>query len=94
MHWVYILYSQKADKHYIGETEDLSTRLYQHNTHYFNTSYTTQAVDWVVVWSFNMTTRSKARMVESFLKKQKSKQFIIRFLNSSDLQHDIIAKFT
>ncbi|MBK7606783.1 MAG: hypothetical protein IPI18_06000 [Saprospiraceae bacterium] len=50
----------------MGETEDLSTRLYQHNTHYFNTSYTTQAVDWVVVWSFNMTTRSKAGWLNLF----------------------------
>ncbi|MBK7606782.1 MAG: GIY-YIG nuclease family protein [Saprospiraceae bacterium] len=53
MHWVYILYSQKADKHYIGETEDLSTRLYQHNTHYFNTSYTTPRL--IGLWSGLLT---------------------------------------
>jgi hypothetical protein len=35
MFFVYILYSKKAGRKYIGQTEDLVLRLEQHNSDYF-----------------------------------------------------------
>jgi len=31
MHFVYIIYSKKIDKYYVGETPDVANRLLQHN---------------------------------------------------------------
>ncbi|MBX2894005.1 MAG: GIY-YIG nuclease family protein [Cyclobacteriaceae bacterium] len=36
---VYILYSSKADRYYVGQTEDLSVRLDQHNSKELPSSY-------------------------------------------------------
>ena len=30
--YVYILYSEKYDKYYIGQTDNIDARLHQHNT--------------------------------------------------------------
>ncbi|WP_373398424.1 GIY-YIG nuclease family protein [Algoriphagus halophilus] len=33
--FVYILYSDSKDRYYIGQTENLEERLFQHNSGYF-----------------------------------------------------------
>lgn len=93
MNSVYIIYSPSIDKYYIGETEDLISRLAQHNEHTFKGSYTAKASDWGLVWSQQFENRSIARKIEMFLKNQKSKQFIIRFINSKELQTSILSKY-
>ncbi|RUA30101.1 MAG: GIY-YIG nuclease family protein, partial [Bacteroidetes bacterium] len=34
MHWIYILYSQKIDKYYIGSSSNVQKRLEFHNSEY------------------------------------------------------------
>lgn len=34
MHYVYILHSEKFDKYYVGQTSDVTARLYRHNSGY------------------------------------------------------------
>ena len=46
MHYVYILYSLKIDKFYVGESADIETRLLQHNSGFFKGSYTSRSNDW------------------------------------------------
>ncbi|MBN3519274.1 GIY-YIG nuclease family protein, partial [Algoriphagus lutimaris] len=38
--FVYILYSGSKDRYYIGQTENLEERLFQHNSDYFKNSHT------------------------------------------------------
>jgi putative endonuclease len=76
MHYVYIIYSKKADKFYVGETEDLEKRLLQHNNGFFKGSYTTRANDWELKCSLTFRSLSHARKAEAFIKRMNSRKFI------------------
>ena len=39
-HFVYILFSETANKYYIGETNNLERRLEEHLSHFFENSFT------------------------------------------------------
>jgi putative endonuclease len=75
MHYVYILYSQKLNKYYVGETGDLQNRLIQHNTGFYKASYTTKANDWVVKTAIPFHSVSSAKKAENFIKKMNSRKF-------------------
>ncbi|MFY0593865.1 GIY-YIG nuclease family protein [Roseivirga sp.] len=89
MHFVYIIYSINIDRFYIGETEDLDTRLDQHNSSFFKGSFTSQASDWSFYLTLQCMDRSHARRVEAFIKKQKSTAFIKRLSDNENMQKDI-----
>jgi putative endonuclease len=40
MHFLYIIYSPKTDKFYVGETTNVDKRLEVHNSHTFNRAFT------------------------------------------------------
>ena len=43
---VYIIYSIKLDKFYVGETSDFKNRLEEHKTGFYKNSFTAKAQDW------------------------------------------------
>lgn len=80
--FVYILHSATINKYYIGETEDIDIRLEQHTIKTFKGAFTKQSSDWELVWQLACINRSHARQIESFIKKMKSSQFILRLINT------------
>jgi len=78
-HFVYILYSEKYDKYYIGQTDDLEMRLERHNEFETTNSYTSKYRPWVLKRSFETQTRADAVKVERKLKALKSKKMIAFF---------------
>jgi putative endonuclease len=78
--YLYIIYSVSRDRHYIGETSNVETRVQQHNTGYFKSSSTAGATDWTPVLIIHCGDRSKARQVEAFLKRQRNREFLVRFI--------------
>jgi len=71
---LYIIYSIKLDRYYIGHTEDLEKRIIQHNTGM--SAYTSKANDWVLKYVERYETREKARSREMEIKKKKSRKYI------------------
>jgi putative endonuclease len=71
---VYILYSEKRDKYYIGQTEDLENRLLIHNAGR-NTS-TKAGIPWTLKYTETFQTRSEATIRETEIKKKKSRKYI------------------
>ena len=69
------------DKFYIGHTANLEDRLNRHNEG--RSKYTKHGVPWVVVYSKTFETRSEAYQHETYIKKQKSKDFILRLINTN-----------
>lgn len=63
---VYILYSTKLNKFYVGSTNDLSRRLQQHNTGQSN--YTSAGIPWILLWSCSKPSRLQAEELEKKLK--------------------------
>jgi putative endonuclease len=81
MFFTYILYSQSADKFYIGSTaNEPEYRLYQHNNQH--KGFTSQANDWKIMWTQSFSTMSEARSMERQIKAWKSRKRIIKLIDN------------
>ena len=91
MSYVYILYAPNHDKYYVGQTKDIATRLLFHNE-LSKTSYTSKYRPWELKKSWKVANESEAVRLERFIKKQKSKKFIIKLLDDVTLFPSICEK--
>ncbi|MGX1929605.1 GIY-YIG nuclease family protein [Flagellimonas sp. 2504JD4-2] len=66
MFYVYVLYSSRFDRYYIGMTTNLEKRLAEHNNG--KTQSTKPYVPWEIVWREDYETRESARIREKYLK--------------------------
>jgi putative endonuclease len=83
MFWVYILQNPDG-KFYIGQTDDLPTRLHSHNrTDKLHGKYTRKNGPWTLVWSEEHTTRASAMARERQIKAMKSTSWIQQHLLNS-----------
>ncbi len=76
---VYILYSAKIDRYYVGHTENISIRLKQHNEGI--STYTSKATDWILMYSENFSSRVDAHKRELEIKSKKSRKYIEWLIN-------------
>lgn len=74
MFWVYIIYSRKLDRYYLGHTADMGKRLTEHNTGI--SKFTSKANDWITVYTEEFDNREFARNRESEIKRKKSRKYI------------------
>jgi putative endonuclease len=75
MFTVYVIYSVKFNKIYIGQTSDLERRLSEHNNASLSI-YTKKFIPWEVVYSENYNSRSEALIREKQLKSSRGRAFI------------------
>jgi len=75
MYHTYILYSEKIRKYYVGSTQDLETRLSQHNSGH--TKSTKGKGPLKMVLSFLFETRSEAMQLERQIKKRGAEGFLM-----------------
>ena len=81
MFYVYILYSERFDKFYIGHTDNLENRVWSHNNTDRNT-FTSKYRPWEIVASFEVTkNRADAMQVEKRSKQMKSKIILKRIVD-------------
>jgi len=72
MFYVYILYSPKSDRYYIGHTSDVNKRLEEHNNPWEN-KYTSKYLPWELRLFFKVSeSRGEAMVVERFIKNKKA----------------------
>ncbi len=75
MYYVYILQSIKfSDQNYIGQTDDVSQRLYVHNTG--GSSHTAKYKPWELISSISFETKEKAIEFERCFKSGSGRAFI------------------
>ena len=79
--FVYILYSRKLNRYYIGQTYNLEKRLRKH--HSSTSHFTGKANDWVLKYTESYSTRKEAITRESEIKKKKSRKYIEYLINNS-----------
>jgi len=73
---VYILFSNRLDRFYIGSCKDLSERLTQHSNKMFVSSFTAEADDWELYFSITDLGYKQARLIELHIKRMKSTKYI------------------
>ena len=88
MHFIYILYSESADKYYVGETEDVVRRFTEHNQSE-RKQFTSPYRPWIMKAVFVCENRFKARKAEDFIKKQKSRKFIQKIIQAESLNGEL-----
>ena len=74
MVYVYIIYSNKIDQYYIGQSGDLENRIINHNNG--RSKSTKKADDWVLRYFEEFSTRGFALKREIEIKKKKSRKYI------------------
>jgi putative endonuclease len=78
--FVYILFSPSLDKFYIGHTNNLDRRFYEHNLGH--EKFTRSGVPWEMVYFQKFDSKSDACREELRIKKRKSKKYILQLINS------------
>ena len=73
MFYVYVLYSEKINKHYIGHTEDVDKRLEIHNNG--KNRFTSNKGPWRLIYKEEVGTRSEAMKKEKFFKTGKGREY-------------------
>ena len=91
---VYILYSNKLKKHYIGSCNDIEERLNQHNNHIFKNSFTKRAEDWIVFYKCKNIEYNAARKIEFHIKEMKSKTYYENLLKYEDIMLKLIERYS
>ncbi|PQJ75989.1 GIY-YIG nuclease family protein [Polaribacter gangjinensis] len=91
-HFLYILYSKSADKFYIGESKDVNKRLEIHNLHSMKGAFTKIANDWEVKVIFECNNKNEALFIEKFIKKMKSRSFILKIIETPKILSEILSK--
>ena len=80
-YYVYILYSSKLNRFYVGFTKNVDSRLSEHN--HGDSSYTSTGIPWSLLWSTVKSTMKDAVELEQKLKNL-SRERKIRFMNKYD----------
>ena len=74
MAFLYILYSEKLDKYYVGACTDLDRRLYEHNIGH--SKFTRTGMPWFVKYTEEYDDLPSAKKRERYIKQQKSRKYI------------------
>ncbi len=74
-YFVYILYSEKCDKYYIGQTESLERRIEEHNIGKGGV-FSSTCLPWKLVYHELFQSRSEAIKREKEIKGKKSRKYV------------------
>ena len=72
---VYILWSERLGKYYVGSTGNLENRVKRHNKG--EEKFTSKGVPWQLIWSESYRTRSEAVQMENKIKKRGIQRFLV-----------------
>jgi putative endonuclease len=92
MYYVYILYSEKLDRNYVGTTDDVTKRLVEHNNGIYQEAFTTKGIPWISKWKYKCVSSAHAYAFEAFIKRMKSSDFINRLVNDPQMAESISNK--
>ena len=73
--FVYIIQSKKDNSYYIGQCDDLDSRLSKHNDNW--SKYTSSKTPWRLVYFEAFSSRSAAITREKKIKSKKSKKYLL-----------------
>ena len=71
---MYILYSEKLNKYYVGACIDMERRLYEHNIGH--SKFTASGTPWILKHTETFETLEEAKKREQYIKKMKSRKYI------------------
>jgi putative endonuclease len=85
MFTLYVLYSEKFNKIYIGQTSDMEMRLNYHNIQAIK-GYTVKYRPWIILYTETFSSRSEVMKREKQLKSSRGRNFIWALKESVSLR--------
>ncbi|HKR04895.1 MAG TPA: GIY-YIG nuclease family protein [Bacteroidia bacterium] len=79
-YFVYIIWSDKLKKYYVGSSSQPEKRLKEHN--YGKANFTSKGIPWKLVYSEQYNSKKEAQERERRIKQMKSKKYIENLRNS------------
>jgi len=93
MYYIYILFSETADKFYIGYTQSPKERLLKHNQQEKFNTFTRKFRPWRIAALFEVSDdKTLAMQIERFIKKQKSRKFTQMLCDENSQLSGILAQ--
>jgi putative endonuclease len=77
---VYILFSEKIKKYYVGSCADFDRRFHEHNSG--QSDFTRSGVPWKLIVTIELPTRAEATRLEQKIKKRGIKRYLDQFYPS------------
>ncbi len=90
---VYILYSKKLNKHYIGFTENIIQRLEFHLNDTQSRKFTYKTDDWELVFTIECESKNQGLSIEKYIKSMKSKVYIQNLLRYPEMKFKLLEKY-
>ena len=91
---VYILFSQKLNRYYIGSCLDLEIRLSEHRSGNDISSFTAKAQDWILFLSADDLKYSQARLIEGHIKRMHSKKYVENLKKYPEILKKLIERYS
>ena len=93
MAYVYILYSAKLKKYYIGSCLNLEERIAEHNNKKYSDSFTRKTDDWVLYFAISNLENKQARLIEKHIKEMKSQLYSKNIKSYKEISEKLIEKY-
>ena len=93
MHQVYILFSEKLNRFYIGYTSDLNVRLDFHLNDSQTRKFTHKTDDWKLFFLLECTSKKQALAIEKHIKAMKSKTYILNLSKYPEISEKLLDKY-
>ena len=84
MIYIYVLWSKKLQKRYVGFTADLTKRISEHNSG--KSPFTKSGMPWKLIYTEEYSSESEARRREIFLKSGVGRKFLDIKLKNAEVQ--------
>ena len=73
---VYILFSEKLNRFYVGTTDNPERRIVEHNSGKYDDAFTKKGIPWLLFFVIDDLSSNQAYEIERHIKKMKSKKYI------------------
>jgi len=90
---VYILFSIKINRYYVGTTDDVSNRLLEHNSGLQKGSFTSRGLPSIVFLLIENLKSEQAYKIEDHIKAMKSKKYILNLKRYPELVEKLKSRF-
>jgi putative endonuclease len=80
-YYLYILFSEKLNKYYVGSTTELDRRVIEHNRG--KEKFTRTGLPWLLVYTEDFPSLLEARRREREIKSKKSRKYIEALINAA-----------
>ena len=91
--YVYILFSEKLNRFYVGTTDDPDRRLVEHNSGTFDDAFTRKGIPWTLFLIIDGLESNQAYKIEQHIKKMKSRKYFQNLLHFPEIIDKLKLKY-